>query len=232
MSWPVPYACVTYLPRAKNPTKSTPNTPQPPCMGAAERGSSMWNRSRRSQSASNRSAASTPHRTAAAGSSTEHPAVTETRPARMALQAAPRSQWPHFMRARNRPLMPPLAPARVVVTAVRPTISNKTVSSPVSPMMANADPGLNPYHPNHSMNVPNTTSVIEWPWKFGAGLPSLPKRPLLGPIIMAPINPAMPPTACTTPLPAKSIMPESKRGSELNALRYPSSAQIQCTTTG
>lgn len=96
-------------------------------------------------------------------------------------------------------MMPPAAPARVVVTAARPEVMAKLML-----VMVMVDPGLKPYQPNHSSTVPSTTRVAEWPG-MSTGLPLLSKRPMRGPTKMQPHMPLMPPTMCTTPEPAKSM---------------------------
>merc|ERR1711916_59126 len=63
------------------------------------------------------------------------------------------------------------------------------------------------------------------------------KRPRRGPTMIAPSMPDRPPTMCTTPEPAKSIMPTLlKTGSPvpgpLNAEIQPLVSHTQCTTTG
>mmetsp|Transcript_36817 Transcript_36817/g.80215 ORF Transcript_36817/g.80215 Transcript_36817/m.80215 type:complete len:202 (+) Transcript_36817:451-1056(+) len=199
----------------------TPKAPQKPCMGAAPRGSSILSFSSIVLPRSKRTPESAPISRAAAGSTTEQPAVMPTSPERTPLHAWDRSQVLDLPKFHMSDDTPPAAAEMVVVTAVRDTVST-------APLMASMEPGLNPYQPNHRIKVPSTTSVTECPWKLGLGEPSLWKRPLLGPMIAAPMSPAKPPVMCTTPLPAKSIMPLSHTSaSGLNALNQPWEAQIQ-----
>ena len=104
------------------------------------------------------------------------------------------------------------------------------------------DPQLNPYHPNQRMRVPSAI-IVGLDGGIGTGLPST-KRPVRGPTMIAPIKPATPPTMCTIPDPAKSIIPREvslpdRRGRALpsasgmapHAERKPD-PQPQWTTTG
>uniref|UniRef100_J3LZH1 Uncharacterized protein n=1 Tax=Oryza brachyantha TaxID=4533 RepID=J3LZH1_ORYBR len=95
------------------------------------------------------------------------------------------------------------------------------------------DPGLNPYQPNHSRNVPSTTSDALWPLS-ATDRPAWSNLPMRGPSMSAPQRPATPPTMWTTPEPAKSITPEPKsRGPDVReAEAHPSADQIQWDTTG
>merc|ERR1719336_822370 len=93
-------------------------------------------------------------------------------------------------------VVPPVAAARVVVTAT-------LLATPMRPDTARVEPQLNPYHPNHRMSVPKSwkgTLCVAYLTGFFSS-----KRPGLGPAKIAPINPENPPTMCTTPEPAKSI---------------------------
>ena len=90
--------------------------------------------------------------------------------------------------------MAPKAPAIAVLVA---TMANCTS------VAANVEAALKPNQPNSRMNVPSMAIGMWWP---GAprGLPSLPNLPMRGPSTMAPASAATPPTAWTTPEPAKS----------------------------
>mmetsp|Transcript_33053 Transcript_33053/g.55324 ORF Transcript_33053/g.55324 Transcript_33053/m.55324 type:complete len:238 (+) Transcript_33053:941-1654(+) len=222
-----PYTCRTYCSLAMSPTNKTPHMPQKPCMGAAASGSSIFSLRSNAHTPSKMNEATKPHKRAAAGSITEHPAVTETSPQSNPLQTAPGSHLPVLILRNKSDVIPPMAPDRVVQTAARPTISKS-----VLPWMASCEPGLNPNQPNHNVKVPITTSVIEWPSNPSVGLPFESKRPDRGPMMYAPTSPARPPTICTTPLPAKSIIPESRKGSSRKPVSQPSRDQIQCATTG
>ena len=119
--------------------------------------------------------------------------------------------------------MPPVAAARVVVTATLEAMAE-------APPIARVEPGLKPYHPTHKKKVPRTTKGMEWPL-MGPGS-SPPNRPILGPKTQAPMPAAQPPTMCTTPQPAKSTTPTSSHGCILKAESQPVDDQTQCTTTG
>ncbi|KAL8137218.1 hypothetical protein V2J09_003219 [Rumex salicifolius] len=97
--------------------------------------------------------------------------------------------------------------------------------------MLENEPGLNPNQPNQRRKVPRTTRAALWAL-MGTGLPLASKRPTRGPSMREPQRPATPPTRWTTPLPAKSMAPEPKRGSDEAGLRRPAGDQTQWATTG
>lgn len=86
----------------------------------------------------------------------------ETKPASAPFPAAmvSHTKWPvlpAFIAIDSpRVLIVPAAAARVVVTA------HKEATGP-EPMIASAEPGLNPYHPNHKMKTPRRASEAECP---------------------------------------------------------------------
>ena len=104
-------------------------------------------------------------------STTEHPEVMPTRPARVPLEAPIRSHtmWPVAMyskaiRRRSVERVPPAA-ERVVL------IAEMATTSP-APMMASAEPGLKPYQPNQRMKTPRIAREALWPgmdWGCTAG---------------------------------------------------------------
>mmetsp|Transcript_5566 Transcript_5566/g.15761 ORF Transcript_5566/g.15761 Transcript_5566/m.15761 type:complete len:207 (-) Transcript_5566:404-1024(-) len=205
----------------------TPQAPQKPCTGEASKGSSILSLSSSSQAPTYTKEATKPHRMAAQGSTTEHEAVMPTRPASAPLHTAMRSHTPTCMYLIISVVMPAAAADSVVVTAVRPTATS-------APSNSSMEPGLKPYQPNHRMKVPSTTRGAECPG-MSTALPSESKRPMRGPTSQAPMRPATPPVMCTTPLPAKSIMPTSSSGELLRVLKAPSQPSVdhtQCTTTG
>jgi hypothetical protein len=55
----------------------------------------------------------------------------------------------------------PHAAAMVVVTAQRAAVAAESELA-----ITKADPGLNPYHPNHKMKVPRTWRAVEWAGKL------------------------------------------------------------------
>jgi len=111
-------------------------------------------------------------------------------------------------------------PAAAEIVVFMHTVWIKTELAPVAPR---ADPPLKPYHPNQSMNVPNTTRPTLWGLNSSLSV-SGSKRPMRGPKKIAPYKPEIPPVMCTIPDPAKSVNPSS--------LTQPPDAQVQCTTTG
>lgn len=92
---------------------------------------------------------------AAHGLTTEHPAVIATSPPRAPFMAMDKSYETSpvtresMTESKNIAVTHPHAAARVVVTAQRAAVAAESGLA-----MAKADPGLNPYHPNHKMKVP------------------------------------------------------------------------------
>ena len=134
----------------------------------------------------------------------------------------------------------PPAAASVVVTVMRAALLPY-------PPMSRVLPALKPYQPNHRSKTPSDTktrlcasclivlseSGVKQPHPRLSG-----KRPMRGPVKIAPTSAQMPPVRCTTPEPAKSM-----RFFELgiNGLVATSACQLhmkpsadhtQCTTTG
>ena len=68
---------------------------------------------------------------------------------------------------------------------------------------AKVEAALKPNQPNSRMKQPSIAIGMWWPGMVLAD-PSLLNLPMRGPSTMAPARPATPPTACTTPEPAKS----------------------------
>ena len=96
--------------------------------------------------------------------------------------------------------MPPVAPASNVLTAAMTARSRK---APVKP---SAEPGLKPNQPKKRMIVPRMPIGMLWPG-MALAVPFLLKRPMRGPMTMAPASAVTPPIMCTTPEPAKSTAP-------------------------
>mmetsp|Transcript_1449 Transcript_1449/g.4988 ORF Transcript_1449/g.4988 Transcript_1449/m.4988 type:complete len:208 (+) Transcript_1449:413-1036(+) len=206
----------------------TPHAPLKPCTGEASTTSSMLRAMRSLCAPMYTKAEMTPMTKAPSNSTVEHPAVMATRPERMPLLAYSIMYWWSTSFPRKVVTRQPVAAAMVVVTAVRPALSE------APPEMTSVETQLKPYHPTHRMSVPSV-------WKMGdcpTMVPSVPsglKRPLRGPIIHEPMKAATPPVMCTTPEPAKSTAPHPKRSSSFCALRKAEaqpSAHTQCTTTG
>mmetsp|Transcript_2664 Transcript_2664/g.4548 ORF Transcript_2664/g.4548 Transcript_2664/m.4548 type:complete len:204 (-) Transcript_2664:712-1323(-) len=195
-----PYAAVTYSGFASSPVKKTPHMPAKPCMGAALKGSSIRSLRKIQHTPSKIKPAHKPFRMAAQGSITWAHAVTATRPHSTPLQVATKSQAFWRRKPLSRQAQPPAAADRVVHTAERAAIW-------LAPWeIRPTDPGLNPYQPNQRRTVPSTTKTAECPG-MSTGCPLESNRPRRGPTNHAPIMPVKPPTMCTTPEPAKSIMP-------------------------
>ena len=64
-------------------------------------------------------------------------------------------------------------------------------------------PGLNPNQPKARMKQPISTAEMSWPM-MALREPSRLNLPMRGPMIMDTASAVIPPTACTTPDPAKS----------------------------
>src|ERR1700756_3146295 len=94
----------------------------------------------------------------------------------------------------------PVQPASIVFTATEP------MRSAPLPEAASVLPGLNPNQPNARMKQPVRTMTMSCPGT-ALGLPSRVYLPRRGPIIIERASAVMPPTACTTPEPAKSQYP-------------------------
>ena len=123
-----------------------------------------------------------------------HGAVMATRPASMPLTIIPGSGLPVLRIITNIATTAPKAPAMAVLAA---TTANCTS------VAANVEAALKPNQPNSRMKQPSMAIGMWWPGSV-FGEPSLLYLPMRGPSTSAPARPATPPTACTTPEPAKS----------------------------
>src|SRR5437588_12531217 len=94
----------------------------------------------------------------------------------------------------------PNAPASMVLTAMIPIRRLPFIDAP------SVLPGLKPNQPKARMKQPSKASTMLWPGMVFA-LPSRLYLPRREPNTMAPASAHQPPTACTTPLPAKSMYP-------------------------
>ena len=90
-------------------------------------------------------------------------------------------------------------PASMVLTAMELMRRLPLAEAP------SVEPGLNPNQPNARMKQPGSTITMSWPG-IAFGLPSRVNFPMRGPMMMAIASAVMPPTACTTPEPAKSAV--------------------------
>ena len=88
-------------------------------------------------------------------------------------------------------------PASMVLTAIEPMRRLPAAEAP------RVLPGLNPNQPKARMKQPISTAEMSWPM-IALAEPSRLNLPMRGPIIMATARAVIPPTACTTPDPAKS----------------------------
>src|SRR4051794_37851082 len=136
-------------------------------------------------------------RAAAHGWTKAHGAVMATSPASMPLHIMAGSGLPPLRISQNMQATAPKAPAMAVFAA---TTAKRVL------VAANVEAALNPNHPNSRMNVPSMAIGMWWPGRTLAE-PSLLNLPMRGPSTMAPARAATPPTACTTPEPAKSTYP-------------------------
>ena len=172
-----------------------------------------------------------PMRTAAHAVTVAHPAVIETRPESTPLHIADTSHVFPLPRMRSSTTvhMPLVDAARVVVHTTRAAVDAD------EPVIESVEPALKPYQPSQRIIVPSTWSTCEWPRMWIAGprrpLTVIAKRPRRGPMIAAPTRAAVPPTAWTTPEPAKSMTP-LRKASGLPTDSHPASHHTQWTTTG
>mmetsp|Transcript_25488 Transcript_25488/g.47876 ORF Transcript_25488/g.47876 Transcript_25488/m.47876 type:complete len:211 (+) Transcript_25488:784-1416(+) len=209
----------------------TPQIPQNPWTGTAPTTSSIFIFSRKATPARYQKDPMRPMTKAPSGSTEEHPAVMETSPARIPLLAAPMSMTlSGDMRAvRAVVAKQQVAAEMVVVTMVWAATSEKS-KSPLEerPASMRVEHPLNPYHPIQRMRVPRVWKITDC---WGSLMPSS-KRPIRGPMMMAPTRAATAPVKWTTPDPAKSVTPQPKRRSvERQAPPHPP-FQPQWTTTG
>ncbi len=126
-----------------------------------------------------------------------HGAVMATRPASMPLTIMPGSGLPVLNIITNIDVTAPNAPARAVLVA---TTANCTS------VAARVEAALKPNQPNSRMKQPSMAIGMWCPGNVLAE-PSLLYLPMRGPRTIAPARPATPPTAWTTPDPAKSTYP-------------------------
>ena len=190
----VPFQPAPYWPSEKMPTHRTPNRPPTPWTPMAPTGSSMPRRSMKPMASMTMTAARMPMTAAAQGCTKAQGAVIATRPASMPLTIIPGSGLPTRFIIQNIAAVAPKAAARAVFRA---TTAKRTS------VTAKVEAALKPNQPNSRMNVPSMAIGMWWPG-IGLAEPSLLNFPMRGPSTMAPARAAMPPTACTTPEPAKS----------------------------
>ncbi len=90
-----------------------------------------------------------------------------------------------------------MQPASIVFTAIEPIRKLPLAEAP------SVLPGLKPNHPNARMKQPISTAEMSWPMMALLD-PSRLNLPMRGPMMSATASAVIPPTACTTPDPAKS----------------------------
>src|SRR5580700_4227210 len=123
-----------------------------------------------------------------------------TKPAKNPLPVIEASGFPYTNHMYNMAAISPVALASMVLTAI------ELMRRPPLPEAPRVEPGLKPNQPNAKMRHPVITSTISWA-RMTCGLPSRENFPIRGPKIMAIAKALRPPTACTTPDPAKSQYP-------------------------
>src|ERR671912_2505571 len=177
------------------PTASTPNVPQTPWTATAPTGSSTLSFVSMKPAAQMTSTpAMMPMTADHAGLVKAHGAVMATRPASMPLTIMPGSGLPVLAIITNMAVTAPKAPAIAVFVA---TTANWTS------VAASVEAALKPNQPNSRMKQPSMAIGTWWPGMVLAD-PSELYLPMRGPRTMAPARAAAPPTAWTTPEPAKS----------------------------
>mmetsp|Transcript_11968 Transcript_11968/g.33090 ORF Transcript_11968/g.33090 Transcript_11968/m.33090 type:complete len:272 (-) Transcript_11968:602-1417(-) len=213
----------------KSPPQIKPKKPHPMWTALASRGSSIFSFCTPIANQNSTQPAKKPMTQQAQGSATATAEQTPTRPPKIPLHRAGRSRYPSLTKHMQIPASPPPLAARVVPTA---TFSAARMKPPDS---ARVDPELNPNQPNHKRRVPRPTKAELW-GMMGTTFPVASNRPIRGPRMYAATREIVPPTKCTTPLPAKSTTPLAIQtpgaSGFLNADSHPYSDQIQWTTTG
>mmetsp|Transcript_14307 Transcript_14307/g.49293 ORF Transcript_14307/g.49293 Transcript_14307/m.49293 type:complete len:244 (-) Transcript_14307:104-835(-) len=168
---------------------------------------------------------------AAQGSTTAHPAVMPTSPARTPLRHVemgnPLPRAGRLAATTPRVERVEKAEATVVDAAARAATS----LSP--PDMPSVEPQLKPNQQNSSTKTPRATRVMFHGLKSlaraaGRNL-ATPASSSRGPVTAAPTSAVTPPTACTTADPAKSTMPQPKSSPGLS---QPSPLHAQCMGSG
>ena len=168
---------------ANKPTQIVPNTPLTRCTDKAPTGSSNLNLSNIITATTTSAPAIKPITKALPTLTNAQGAVIATRPARHPLRVIPRSGFPINNQQIIVELIIAAAAAVFVVTA---TCAIALGSAAI------VEPGLNPNHPNHNMNVPIVASdrlcpgiALMWPLSY---------LPIRGPSITTPASAAHPPT--------------------------------------
>ena len=124
-------------------------------------------------------------------------AVIATKPASRPLPLMEASTLPFFIHMKSMAPNVPVQPASMVSTAMVPIRRLPAAEAP------SVLPGLNPNQPNARMKQPISTAEMSWPM-IGLLDPSRLNFPMRGPMIRHTASAVIPPTACTTPDPAKS----------------------------
>ena len=129
------------------------------------------------------------------------PAVTATRPPRVALKVMDTSGFLKRIQVKSMQVTVATAADMLVVQKMLPA---ETMAASLS--MATVEQPLKPNQQNHRMNTPRAAMGRLWP-RMARGLPFSSYLPMRGPRILAPTRAAVPPTMCTAVEPAKSWKP-------------------------
>ncbi len=124
-------------------------------------------------------------------------AVIATSPASRPLPPIDASTFPFFIHMYRMAAIVPVQPASIVSTAMVPMRRFPLAEAP------SVLPGLNPNQPKARMKQPISTAEMSWPI-IGLLDPSRLNFPIRGPTINDTASAVRPPTAWTTPEPAKS----------------------------
>mmetsp|Transcript_80694 Transcript_80694/g.164241 ORF Transcript_80694/g.164241 Transcript_80694/m.164241 type:complete len:200 (-) Transcript_80694:895-1494(-) len=139
-------------PQSKMAAASTPQAPAAPCTAKASMGSSICSIFSPSEAAKYTAPPIMAMKQALPHSTLPHPAVIDTRPAKMPLHIPAMSYFFLMTYRITKTLMPPLAAAMVVFIATCAAINPVAMS-----LKPRVEPQLKPYHPNQRIRVPNTT---------------------------------------------------------------------------
>src|SRR5216684_1011086 len=178
--------------------ESTPHRPFVPCTEMAPTGSSTCiTRSTNSTEMHTRTPAISPMITDPTGFTNPEGAVMATSPASKPLPVIDASGL--LYRSHMYSIAPndPAIPASIVFTAIDPMRRPPLLEAP------SVEPGLNPNQPKASMKQPVNTITMSCA-RMAFDFPERSYLPMRGPIIIETASAVIPPTACTTPDPAKS----------------------------
>src|SRR6266849_7699360 len=176
----------------------TPHSPLVPCTDTAPTGSSTFmTLSMNSTDRQTSTPAIKPITQAPTGFTNPLGAVIATRPAKRPLPVMEASGFPYRSHIYIMAPKLPVIPASMVLTAIDPMRKLPLLDAP------SVEPGLNPNQPKARMKQPVRTITISWA-SIGLDFPSRVYLPMGGPMTIDVARAVTPPTACTTPDPAKS----------------------------